>query len=281
MTWTIKRAETWQSFVEFIGHFSTLTSPFITPYLFRGQANVEWKLESSLQRLLGGEATAAHAVVVEDYLLEEYLPQSHLFWADERPVHRDRLWEWWPLMQHYGVPTRLIDWTASAYVAAYFAVESHWDVDGAVWIMHPSSLKSVPTHLDADKTRKFVELLTHAGSSPDVYAFPAAQLSDRMAAQQGHFTLSANVLGDQESAIYDACIAPPWDEENAVKLVIPATIKPEFLIQLRSMNVTGRSLFPGPDGFGRSLAELTRLHGHHSREERDMFRSIRVSPDIF
>ncbi|MGI8546579.1 MAG: hypothetical protein ACR2M1_04475 [Gemmatimonadaceae bacterium] len=62
-----------------------------------------------------------------------------------------------------------------------------------------------------------------------------------------------------------------------MKLIIPAKLKPPFLIQLRSMNVTGRSLFPGPDGFGRSLREATRLHAFKSAEEAQFLSELRVA----
>jgi hypothetical protein len=45
----------------------------------------------------------------------------------------DYVLNWWPLMRHYGAPTRLLDWSLSPYVALYFAVEEPWDEDGALW----------------------------------------------------------------------------------------------------------------------------------------------------
>jgi hypothetical protein len=40
------------------------------------------------------------------------------------------------LMQHYKAPTRLLDWSYSPYLAAYFACSSNPNIDGAIWALN-------------------------------------------------------------------------------------------------------------------------------------------------
>ncbi len=49
------------------------------------------------------------------------------------------------------------------------------------------------------------------------------------------------------------------------KLIIPNQLKPDFLRHLRRLNITARSLFPGIDGFGRSVSELVRICTHYGQ----------------
>jgi len=54
----------------------------------------------------------------------------------------DQCWNWYFLMQHYGAPTRLLDWTDNQLVALFFAVADEYKSDAAVWILDPYWLNS-------------------------------------------------------------------------------------------------------------------------------------------
>ena len=100
---------------------------------FRGQRESRWTLQTSLDR----EVTVAHDTGhyplhrrgEEDDLLFRFQQQVQHYVA-HLPSVEDRA-GWLALMQHYGVPTRLLDWTQSPYVALYFAVEAAPAVGGA------------------------------------------------------------------------------------------------------------------------------------------------------
>ena len=119
---------TWDDFQHLV------TSRFLGDrWAFRGHADSRWRLETSLERaVLRYRKAAPDQPPIESYvvshpnkferrLIYEFQQRAHHYVADP-PAERDLL-EWFALMQHHGLPTRLLDWTFSPYVAAYFAVE--------------------------------------------------------------------------------------------------------------------------------------------------------------
>jgi hypothetical protein len=90
---------------------------------------------------------------------------------------------------------------------------------------------------------------------------------DRIVAQQGTFTVSVDVLADH-GAVIDDVLAPTTGSGTDItylKLILPANLKPEFMLHLRYMNIAAHSLFPGADGLGRSVADIIRI-GHRPGE---------------
>ena len=111
----------------------------LSGYAFRGQSDCKWPLSTSLERCLAKyHALIPMAENNEYWTLHEFKRKSHLY-ADYHPNEEDNV-EWLSIMQHYGCPTRLLDFTNSWYAAAFFAIIES-DTDAAIWALNELSLR--------------------------------------------------------------------------------------------------------------------------------------------
>ncbi len=257
MAWPTITIKDWASFEAFADQRASIGSPLQTTYLYRGQSDSSWPLHSSLLRIMKGQVGGRYALDLEGRMQELFRSQAYIHFTMESLPDDSNLLSWWQIMQHHGAPTRLIDWSASPYVAAYFAVVHNWDKDSAVWMIHPFSLNEAGEKALAGT--KFEQALTNELAPPVVIAIEMTRHSNRTIAQQGHFTASANILGDQQTIIESLCSASKNSEYTFRKIIIPKELKPQFLFRLHKMNVHSGALFPGQDGIGRSIYELAML----------------------
>lgn len=271
--------ENWEHFARIAADMISFQSPGTPELLFRGQPVREWGLQPTLVRALGhdepGErlktldaiALARDALAMEYLLREQFRASSHLYpVAPPLPGLEQHWFYWWSVMQHYGAPTRLLDWSASIYVAAYFAVVDYDHDDGAIWVIRPGILESRENSFNSDAAKFEQFAMDPSPSSVGLLARWPSVSSDRMVAQQGHFTFSRHVLGNQETLLTEAA-KKIGAEHGFRKYVVRRESKWKFMQQLRSMNVSAASLFPGIDGLGRALTETARLRGSMRRED--------------
>ncbi len=117
---------------------------------YRGQANYRWSLQSQVARNRG--------------FLESELDMLKQFRQDASPRVRERplsTWEWIFLAQHYGLPTRLLDWTENPMIGLYFAAQDdqageNEPVDGTLFELDPARLNRAAFD-DAPKVIMFDE----------------------------------------------------------------------------------------------------------------------------
>lgn len=93
---------------------------FSDNFIFRGQSDSRWTLQSTLERVLKNKYRTDFSKF-ENYSLDNFRNKFHLY--NKYNINPSSKLEWLAIMQHYGVPTRLLDFTKSPFVALYFAIE--------------------------------------------------------------------------------------------------------------------------------------------------------------
>jgi FRG domain len=234
-------------------------------WIFRGQADNSWKLSSRLERLFDtGACSADRSFKLRDaerLMLREIKRHFHRHSVDA-PEEDDNL-EWLSLLQHYGAPTRLLDWTFSEYVALFFAIsDASLGSQCAIWAVNQkvcwdrlkaAMIPEIRTLLDHDdKDRKATNAILNDCSQSILAPLNPLRLSERLSIQQGTFLVSVNSgISFQES--FD--ISMGEDPGRWLKIVI--NVDREFLLEawttLQRMNITHATLFPGIEGLARSM----------------------------
>ena len=194
MSWRETRIGTWSDLNQ---KFDSLPAgrPWEDQHLFRGQADESWRLKDSMARLLDPVTTmSSDYCALERIAFKRFRSQAHLVLEPSSVPNEDALLEWWALMQHYGCPTRLLDWTASPFVATYFAAIDEPESDGTLWAFNREALLQQGPCLKPgvfDAIEKFasdkdkMELLWNVGIADLICPFAPKRDHVRLAAQAG------------------------------------------------------------------------------------------------
>jgi hypothetical protein len=226
---------------------------FRSSLAFRGMGDARYDLKTSLMQL--GDGYEQH----EGHILRNFRK-----YARREAVSEDSVWNWLALAQHHGLPSRLLDWTYSPYVALHFATENldRFNVDGIVWCVNyvrthellPQRLREL---LRAEGAEVFTaEMLDQAARTldefgalaPDPFALflEPPSLDARIVNQFALFSLMSSAHGQLDR----------WLEAHPQlyrRVIIPADLKWEVRDKLDQANITERVLFPGLDGLSRWL----------------------------
>jgi len=258
-------------------------------WIFRGHANADDPLETTLYRAANRRTGPLPFLSEwEERILRQFQRRAHHYVTD-LPRRKDRL-EWLALIQHYGGPTRLLDFSYSFYVAAFFAMEKPKRREAAaVWAINHALLgQRIAAKLDHKWPSKnfdrmnldhinWVNEFLARKRDPDPFVISVApdRMNERLSIQQGLFLVPCDIATRFEqnlAATFELDPealrkkeAAPWKgdrlpaETALLKIRLPQHLHTNALRDLHAMNVTSASLFPGLDGFTRSLYHELRL----------------------
>jgi hypothetical protein len=224
------------------------------PLWYRGQQCVDWDVQASIHRDYTPED--------ERNLTNRFRSRAGMRYV-RTPAHGDQA-AWLSLMQHYGLPTRLIDWTRSPLIAAYFAVESQIstaaptepDVDAVIWVLRPHALNhlmgrtEVTPSINGDLCRPLLSpAFDHEAPETNlIRAVMGSETDLRLFVQQGCFTIHSDRTPLNRI---------PGHGRYLDALVIPAGSVRRLADELDVCSFRQGDIFPD---LGHLAAELTETH---------------------
>lgn len=221
--------------------------------------SVSWKLAPRLERI----CQVPHLLETETRLLTDFRSKAHLY-AQHLPIAEDTL-GWLSTMQHYQVPTRLLDWTYSAFVAVFFAMESEGEEeDGVLWGidfealngafqrrargLFPSPPKVIGAeHFDTIAFPPAFDNFSFGLVAPMLPSFHVARLSS----QQGCFLINCNY-----QMTFEESLADMMKEEVGAwlfRITCSQQMRETCLKRLMHFNVRPATLFPDLEGLARFI----------------------------
>jgi hypothetical protein len=206
-------------------------------YIFRGMRDARWRLTSSFDRYASampvgerhGESERLLGAFVEECKTDGVIEQCPSDWAERLAV-----------AQHYGLPTRALDWTKSPYIASHFAFSDVRPMSPpgqvAIWALR-------------------LEHGAWSGQGAKIMQVEGAD-NDRLLRQRGIFTHLETPYATLEEHV-EACAEE--DEPALFQFVLPRQEAGTAMADLRAMGITSTRLFP--DRTGAALAALGRCFG--------------------
>jgi hypothetical protein len=226
--------------------------------IYRGSSDARGPLLTSLDRL-GGVNPPHTKSELEEHVLRNFIRYSRPHLGTE-PVND---WELLVSAQHHGVPTRLLDWTYSPLVAAFFATRpDDEERDRAVWRLDWKAvhekfgfrpLALLMTELDGlfGEDGHFTPwrlFCRNPNDAPFACLMEPPSLDQRIVAQAAAFTVCSD-----KRVPFDRFLQDHGLGDALTKFVVPAAEVARFRDQLDLVGIDERRLFPDLDGVAAAI----------------------------
>lgn len=249
-----------------------------TQWVFRGVSSQSHSLKPSIARRFPNDdnqwinrkeqeyfnnfvrASMSRLSMQELYVLNE---SQKLFLRDIRKAENrntsnpevEEQYIWYALMQHFGLPTRLLDWSESPWVSLFFGCmqdSSNTDTNGAIYAFNKK--------INLINPRQIVPNIFELDPNPDsnIVIIDLPRVFPRIINQMGLFTVSEDPKADHFDLINVLAenLSRKIDSAMVIKrIIIPSQAKEFVRVLLRSMQISPATVFPELEAVARSIAE--------------------------
>lgn len=218
---------------------------------FRGLSRSNYHLEPSIYRKNIWKYNMSYAKEIYTEFLRRAKPYI------TTPYQYSK-WEWYHLMQNYGVPTRLLDWTEGALIALFFALRNigHLVVP-CIWVLDPYWLNKLTSQNATlyysdpsirEDEDKVVSYYDDEANLPDYpIALLPALIDVRIISQKSVFTIH----GKKHDGFLDIC--KEHGDARIMKLRINGRKAKSIKQELITLGINETSLFPDLEGLAREI----------------------------
>ncbi len=278
MTFACETLTTWNDFTELLKKLSSISDKWV--YKGLGQ---DYNLATTLDR--AGEyfdIDGSDIPGIEEQMIRNF--RRRIQEEKNEELYNDRLY-CMSLMQHHGSPTRLLDFTWSPYIGAFFAIDDSTNPPyepkymPVLWCINIDWIeKTIKTLVNTkvlgerwcDKHRNdktFISMYMSKKPKKFVYLENPLRLNTRLVIQQGIFLVPGDVTCSYENNLKSHA---GWNKKRNVLKIFLNFTKHERKIalhELHRMNINQASLFPGLDGYARSMKQLIPIFERMSRNK--------------
>lgn len=195
--------------------------------LYRGHSSADYRLVPTLGRL---EMDSASLTEIEKTIFLRFKLLSHQYFGNQARSDLD----WLILARHYGLNTRILDWTRSVYVALYFALHGRSKIKHEPFSIIAYKDPNIQSYFELRDSNPF-------GFSDDVF-FEPPNMDSRISNQQSILSIHPSPSQDIEGEnIFQMNIFPSLSNLKEIEL------------ELSEVGISHSTIFPGPEGIARHL----------------------------
>ena len=259
------REENPKSFTEFVSLVEKYQKLFSGELWYRGCGRADYKLVPSLYRH-NTETTIDKIAILEQQLMTRFRQRS--IPLQTRSLVDD--WDTLFFMQHYRIPTRLLDWTENPFIALHFAVMSaefsttktsglKFKKPAAVWLMNPviwnrkalshQSYNGGVLVAGDEPLKGYQPRETFTGMNNFPVAIYGAHNSPRIVAQRGVFVIFGQNVLPMES-LYTKESFP---ESSLIKIVLSVEYLPDIRKAVLNHGITESVVYPDFEGLAMEM----------------------------